>query len=243
MVLLGMWQQGVFNSDSQAVTRVVHLEPAGLVVYDGATPQIEVTLHNTGTGLAVLESATIAVRRVAALKQCFSSGVIPLGGTYTVPLPANPRAGEVIQAPLHEQVAANTADRFQLSLGTPDKNTASTINLLQLDVAIAHDRSSRPIRLGSVLIAAPVVPRPDGYFMTRRQLSPGNIESESQVLPDTGHSLYEELAPCWRANRLRLKEMVALEGVRSSALQAATAEAIMPPPPVAGKRAPRLLDG
>ncbi len=62
VVLLAMWQQGVFSSDSKAVTRVVRLEPAGLVVYNtphgAAAPQIEVTLHNTGTGLAVLESAT-----------------------------------------------------------------------------------------------------------------------------------------------------------------------------------------
>jgi hypothetical protein len=64
-------QQGFFSGDRQAVTRVVHLEPASLVAYnayDGAAPQIEVTLHNTGTGLAVLESATVSVRRVAVLR-------------------------------------------------------------------------------------------------------------------------------------------------------------------------------
>jgi hypothetical protein len=238
-----MWQQGVFGSDSQVVTRIAQLEPAGLVAYnayDGAAPQLEVTLHNTGTGLAVLESANVLVHRVAVLRKCFSAGVVPLGGTYTVPIPAKPRAGEIIQAPLHEQVAANSADRFRLSLGTPGARTAS-INLLQLDISIVHDHSSTPIRLGPVLIATPIVPDPDGYFLTRRQLSRGVIESEAYIFPATGRSLYEDLAPCWRINGLRLKEMAALKGARSSTLQTATTEVIMPPTPAAGKRVPRPL--
>lgn len=243
-VLIAIWQQGVFGSDSQVATRMVHLEPAGLVTYnahDGAAPQIEITLHNTGTGLAVLESVNISVRRVAVLPQCFSAGVIPLGGAYTVQIPAKPHAGEIIQAPLHEQVAGNSADRFRLALGTPNDRTSSTINLLQLNIAIAYDHSAAPIRLGPVLIAAPRVPNPDGYFMTRQQLSRGDIESEKYIFPTTGRSLYEALAPCWRTNGLRLKEMVALKGARSSALQMATAEVIMPPMPAAGKRVPPPL--
>ncbi len=126
-------------------------------------------------------------------------------------------------------------------MGTPGEGTASTINLLQLEIAIAHDRRAVPIRLGPVLVATPTVPDEDGYFLTRRQLSRGFIESNAHVFPASGRSLYEELAPCWRINGLRLNEMVALKGVRSSSLQTAAAEVIKPPPPAPGKQVPRPL--
>lgn len=223
---------------SNAAKPTRHLESVGLIVYNrnglsgpgpgSKQPDVEVLLHNTGNSLSVVRALLVKVRGVAQLTRCFSAGAIPLSGTYDVTLPETPKLNETVEAPLHEELAADQPDRFRLSIGTPGQSTLSNIDLLQLELSLLHDSSTVPVKLGTVLIAAPLVPAEQGYFLSKAMGLPGHGTVFGEINSHTGRTFYTEVAPCWRANELKLKQMLALAGQRSGELATVGSELVLP---------------
>lgn len=142
----------------RAVAQKVDLEDVALTVYNGVPgervrgtsgePELEVTLHNVGNQLSVARSVRIKVQEVAVLKHCYSAGVMPLGGRYGITLPASLTPGQVVEVPIHEQLAAEEADRFKLPISVVGRAAVARIYLLRLGVSLLHDIDRRPLPLG-----------------------------------------------------------------------------------------------
>ncbi len=155
---------------------------------------------------------------------------MPLGGRYDITLPASPEPGQAIEAPIHEQLAAEEANRFKLTMTVAGQAVLSRIYLVRLDLSLLHDVDGRPLPLGEVIMALPAVPKEEGFYLTPRLLTPAYRAMHSREEEEFGFSFYNSLAPCWRSNGLALKKMLAHTGQRSAGLQKAATEAVIPTP-------------
>jgi hypothetical protein len=217
---------GSGDSSHALSARAPHLQPVDLVVSDrrGDT-QLEVILHNVGTGRSIVKEARFRILHVARLTLCASQGDLPLSERYNVLLPSDATPGQVITAPIHEQLASDEADRFALSLAVSGEVNIKTFKLpehiyiFQLDLSLLRDVDSARIDLGKVLIALPTIPLVDEYFETEEHDTAAFRAARTRLF---GARYLAEHESCWRANALELKRVLALPGMRSPELTDAT---------------------
>ncbi len=220
--------------------REAGLRSVGLTVNNNATGRqqgqgIELLLQNTGTGRSVVSEAQIEVKRLDRLPLCFTQGELPLSERYGALLPSDARPGEVVKAPLHQQLAADRADRFELALGLdPDpaeldvEGKLPGVYLFELDVSVSSDGKERPLEVGKALVSLPELPTPFGVYLwspsTPRFLATnfGNPDGRS------AEELWSAYMPCWRKNTAALRRALAQLAARSPSMEALGREIVTP---------------
>jgi hypothetical protein len=209
------------------------LRLVNLVVYNNRNrPRVEVILQNHGQERSIVKEALVRVLHVAQLALCASQGELPLSETYNVLLPSSAKPGQAIATPIHEQLAGDEADRFDLSFAISGESSVNTfkpperIYVLQLELALRHDTDPKPIPLGDVVLALPTVPSAGEYFETREHKAPA---FRAWAASTFGANYYAEHEACWRANTLKLKPVLALPGKRSAELTSANSQLVLLP--------------
>ena len=76
--------------------------------------QIYFSLRNTGNQLAIITGLKLQVQQFAQLPECYSSGSLGTTGWSTAGLPESPSPGEVVTVPVSQQVAPDSADKFEI---------------------------------------------------------------------------------------------------------------------------------
>jgi hypothetical protein len=217
---------GPSSPDLQGISLVVRND-----VDSDRKPGLEVLLDNAGMGRSVISGATVEVLRMDPLPLCFTQGELPLGGHYGAQLSTEAEPGEVVEVPLHQQLAADEADRFLIALGLTgdeegDGGELPGLYLFELDVSLTHDGAPRPLHLGRALVSLPAPPYRSTYFWgddTARFLrtylhSDGLSEREFWAVP----------MRCWTANTEALRRGLSGSAARSPQLAAIGAELVTP---------------
>lgn len=239
------------GGDSPPAPSLAQVEPVDLVVHNGgateAPPRLEILLHNIGDKRAVLSRANIEIRRVGLLRQCFSQGDLPLSTTYAATLPANAAPGHVVQAPLHEQLGGDEADRFAIGLGVradPAKSSYSMggkqnlpgLYLFEVAISLISDEGGQPLSVGRALVSLPVAPEPFGFYWDRPTMEQlvqydREVERNRKAAGDPTSSPPWPPAwtkKCWLANTKTLRGMLAADAERSPTLTAVGNSIITP---------------
>lgn len=207
----------------EATPRPARLEVVDLSVREVEGPyehrsRLEVTLHNEGGRLVVIDGAQVEVRQVRAVRSCFAQASLPVSNRYGALLPTDAEPGDSIEVPLHQQVGADAADRFRIVLGadagTDDELTATY--LFDLEVSLLNDGPRSPLPLGRVLVMLPSIPRSGQYYWTETTAETIN----RAFRPDDELLRYFERKslPCWHANTAILRRLLAAHALRSDQL-------------------------
>jgi hypothetical protein len=225
------WSQGRDSTTSdQAVTGAPSPKPdLRLVAVEvlntsqgGATPALQVKLHNQGSARVVVHGASIEVERAVPLDQCHNQGELPLSGTYDVSLPTSVSAVEV---PLNQQLGPDEADRFALRFGFddetlgrgPERGGASRSYVVQIRVSLhTDDQRHKVVSLGEFVFG---VPLPPGAVT---QYWPASLENVRAVdlVPQFGEDFpWDDHMECWQTNTERLRAVLNESGSRSETMR------------------------
>lgn len=237
------------GGDSPTTSSRAHVKPVDLVVHNGVyadnPPRLEIILHNTGAKRAVVSRANIEIRRVGLLRQCFSQGELPLSTTYAATLPANAAVGDVVQAPLHEQLGDDEADRFAIELGVRADPASSSYSmggrqslaglyLFEIAISMVSDEGAQPLSVGRALVSLPSAPEPVGFYWDHASL--GSLKQYSLTEARSREELGDSLPPwpspytkkCWLSNTRTLRSMLSSQTKRSPTLEVIGTSIITP---------------
>jgi len=170
--------------------------------------QIYFSLRNTGNQLAIITGLKLQVQQFAQMPECYSSGSLGTTGWSTVGLPGSPSTGEVVTVPVSQQVAPDSADKFEVSIHV--SRTARGIHIYRLQSWVIYDKQVA-LKAGYLLASLPVEPQDGGYYWTREdQADPGRLKPFTADLQSLSH--------CLIANSKRLRAILSLPGDRSAGL-------------------------
>ncbi|MGE5280939.1 MAG: hypothetical protein ACM3N0_01205 [Chloroflexota bacterium] len=223
----GAWLLPRLASDQSLPSSLMpsaHMALVDTVVKDnvGSYPshsRLEVILHNTGGRLAVVNRAQVTILKVQALPLCFTQGDLPVSNTYGVLLSASAQPGDVVTIPLHQQLRADEADRFGISLGVEsgDGKSLQGVYLFEIEVSLQSDEPEGSLNVGRVLVALP-----DALIAPVYYLAEGSAEMLNQYYNADGEPAREAWAgpmPCWRSNAAVLRRILAGPAIRSHELE------------------------
>jgi hypothetical protein len=177
--------------------------------------RLEVMLHNTGGRLVVIDAMRFEIKHVYVLPQCASQGSLEVTHVYGVPLPRNAKPGQVIRAPLHQQVGPDEADRFAVSLSTERSRARTEVYLFDLRVSLLNDGPQSPLPIGRVLVSLPGMPNEGQYYWVRDTAA--FLRQWASTDP-SALDLWRMSMSCWRSNTKILRRALRGSGARSIAL-------------------------
>jgi hypothetical protein len=202
-----------------------NLKVVDLVVLNGTdwerSPEIQVTLHNTGTQRSIIKRALFRIQSLAALPVCHTAGELLVSNRYDVALPTTLPKDEVpVEKPVSQQLGPDEADRFAFTLSVPQSVETHTVYLYQLQIDFLHDTDSTPLNAGNVLLALPGAPGRHGLeFWGKGAASNGKVTRASF---DAAYSHLgadqATVRSCLDSNTAELRWMLTLEGARSEEL-------------------------
>jgi hypothetical protein len=176
---------------------------------DESSPQIDITVRNSGKEPALLTQARITIEDSARLAVCeYNSGdVVASGKDYAVALPVLPTPREdVVYRPLHQEVEPGAADRFRILFRVSDPGQESFLYAVRVEL-IAE--GGEPVEAGRFVLGlpAPIVQNP--------RILPEGKDIPS-VYPD------QRLGSTWclRRNLAGLERLLSQPGKRSPAVAA-----------------------
>jgi hypothetical protein len=231
------------GDDGPPAPSLARVEPVDLVVHNSRfgepPPRLEILLHNTGGRRAVISRARIEIRRVGLLRQCVSQGDLPLSTTYAATLPAAATPGDVVEAPLHEQLGADEAGRFAITLGVRADPTSSGYSsegrkslaglyLFELAVSLVSDEGGRPVDVGRALVSLPSAPDPPRFYWNSGSVA--SLEQFNRAMDRITESDWPPpaTANCWISNTRILRGMLSADAKRSPTLEAVAAGIVTP---------------
>ncbi|HEX7280114.1 MAG TPA: hypothetical protein VF255_10890 [Solirubrobacterales bacterium] len=158
-------------------------EDSRLLQTKASTPQLDISVLNTGKNPARLTEARITIVDSAYLPICeYGVGdMTPISWRYAVELPALPLPSErIVPRPLHQEVPPGEVDRFKLFFRAPSSGLDDFVYALR--VALVADDGEAPVDAGAVVIGLPdaVLPgemilpygsRPFGGYRDKRLMS------------------------------------------------------------------------
>jgi hypothetical protein len=208
------------------------LERIDLIARNGLPPNrpaLELLVHNVGRGRSVVSRARIEVVRVYQLPLCFTQGELPISNRYGVLLPEDSEPGSVVEAPIHQQVPDDRADRFVIDLGVapadPESNRLDGLYLFEVEVSLIHDGAAPPLSMGRALVSLDEPPFTTEYVLKEGDFA--RLEQEYVALSPPRQAWASQL-PCWQANARTLRRADRSEATRSRQLQTIMDSAVIP---------------
>jgi hypothetical protein len=175
----------------------------------GFVDQVYFSLRNTGSQLAIVTGLRLEVQQFLSLKECFSAGSLLTTGWSRASLPVDPKLGTVVTVPESQQLAPDSADKFEVSLHV--NNVTRGLQLYRLHAWVLYDKQAAPVDARDLLVALPLEPQDGGYFWSRQdQADPGRLRPFTASL--------QQLSQCLIGNSQRLRTMLSLPGARSAGL-------------------------
>jgi len=227
---------GEESSDAKQAAGPARLERIDLIPRNGdasVEPSLELMVHNAGLDSSVVSRARLEVLAVHRLPLCYTQGDLPLSEGYDVQLPGDAAQGDVVEAPLHQQIQPGGNDRFRIDFGVDDKGGEEGrpfpgVHLFELGVALVHDGLTDPLPMGNVLLSIPELPRGDGGYY----LGVGDLalleDSYNAYGYYTPREMWSRNMPCWTANAEALIDIADSSAARSSQMEVVLREAIVP---------------
>lgn len=215
------------NLVTGAVSHAAHGGPAPNIEVDSVTAQyvpshngiparpvkLDFEIRNTGDQLAIIKAAKVTVQQFAALPVCFSGGALVSTGTYHAFLPVNSASGKSVEIPMAQQIAPDSADRFDVTLGLPPKNHSGDIYVYRLHIGLLYNNSDVPADAGEAVMALPVAPY-SGYFWTRE------FAAHPTVIPSVIGGPIPVVNRCLVNNSRKLHGILTMAGARPAQLGA-----------------------
>lgn len=168
--------------------------------------QVYFSLRNIGNQLAIITGVKLQVQQYAQLYECYSAGSLATTGWSSVNLPTDPAPGTLVTVPVSQQMAPDSADKFEVSLHVP--KTALGLNVYRLHVWVLYDQQV-PLSAGYLVVSLPQQPQDGGYFWSRTD------QANPSILQPFAPSV-KVLSQCLIKNSTRLHAIVSLSGARSS---------------------------
>jgi len=188
--------------------RPAEMTSGGFLQSRASTPQVDLTLRNTGDRDVFLTKARISVDDSAWLPVCIvpGAGPVPIAGRYSLMLPFLPRAGErVVAKTLHDEVPAGGADRIKLFFQAPQ--VGEDDNLYALHVELLTDGGEGPIDGGRFLLGVPDAPQRNGEV----------LPEDSYLLRQGGiYGGRSASVWCYRHNLAEVRRILARPGRRTA---------------------------
>jgi hypothetical protein len=201
------------------------LEVVDLVVLNGTnwerSPEIQVTLHNTGSQRSIIKRALFRIQSITAISVCLTEGELLVSKNYDVSLPITVRKGDApVEKPVSQQLGPDEADRFAFTLSAPQSAETHASYIYQLQIEFLRDTESTPLIAGNVLVALPGAPGRHGLeFWSKGEASNGKVTRASF---DAAYSYLGSdqatVRSCLDSNTSKLRRILALDGVRSEEL-------------------------
>lgn len=166
------------------------------------------SLRNTGNQLAIITGVKLEVEKFAQLPECYSAGSLGTTGWSSVSLPADPNRGAVVTVPESQQIAPDSADKFEVSLHIA--KAARGLQVYRLQAWVLYDNQV-PLNAGDLIVSLPVEPEDGGYFWSRTdQADPNSLKP---FVSDV-----KALSQCLISNSNSLHSILSLPGARSAGL-------------------------
>lgn len=166
------------------------------------------SLRNTGSELAIVTGLKLQVQQFALLHECYSSGSLGTTGWSTLNLPANPSPGDVVTVPVSQQMAPDSADKFEVTIHV--SKAALGAHFYRFHAWVIYDKQVA-LNAGYLLASLPIEPQDGGYYWTRDdQADPSRLKPFTTDLQSLSH--------CLIANSKRLHAILSLPGNRSAGL-------------------------
>lgn len=166
--------------------------------------RVDMTLLNTGSGVAVINDAQLVIDQFVTLPICASQGYLNTSHAYSGTMPVDPKPGQVINIPLSEEIAANDADRFDLLFGLPHNKLSGNVYLYRVQLYLTYNVNTGPIDVGNLLVDLPVLPAAgeyywDSYYSAQPGIISGMVAASyipeyKRCVTSNTHALYSVLS-------------------------------------------------
>lgn len=181
---------------------------------DDTAPQVDVTVRNSGSAPAWIQSARITVLDGARLPTCLYAGGIgdrvPQSKPYRVTLPELPMVGErVLRRPLHEEVLAGEAYRVALAFQPRDNWLMN--HLFAFRVELLTEAPRQVLDVGSFVLAVSDPVTRDGRALPENAEALRGPDATTDRLASTW---------CFRRNLAEMRRVLAHPGGRSAQTEA-----------------------
>jgi hypothetical protein len=206
------------DSITNTSLRGASLKVVDLVVLNGTDwdrpPEVQITLHNTGSQRSIIKRALFRIQTVAALPICHTAGELLVSKNYDITLPTTqPEDAAPVEKPVSQQLGPDEADRFAFSFATPERVGEPAVYLYQLQIEFLYDTQSTPLRVGNVIVAAPGAPGRHGLEFWRE-----GQEAKFDAAYSHLGAYKATVRSCLDSNTSKLRRTLALDGARSEEL-------------------------
>jgi hypothetical protein len=180
----------------------------GFLQSRATTPQVDLTVRNTGSKPALLTNARITVDDGAWLPVCIvpGAGPVPIAGRYPVSLPFLPNRGErTVEKTLHDEVPAGGVDRLKIYFQAPKAGEDDSVYALHIE--LDTDGAVGSVDAGRFVLGVPGPVSRSGELLPEDNslLTSGGIE------PNRVASAW-----CYRHNLSELRRVLGRRGRRTA---------------------------
>jgi hypothetical protein len=189
----------------------VDLVNGGFLQTRGSTPQLDITVRNTGKKPTLLTGVTIEVVDSGRLAVCdyHTGDAVAASRKYAVELPVLPlRSENVVTHPLHQEIDAGDVDRFKVLFRVPGSGEANYV--YALSVALVAENSDKAVDVGRFILGVPEAVNRGGRILPEGP-RPFGVLNDGERLMSTW---------CARRNLSVLRRLLRQPGKRSSSMGA-----------------------
>lgn len=183
----------------------------GFLQTRGSTPQLDITVRNTGKNPTLLTGVKIRIVDSGRLAICdyHSGDAVAASRKYAVELPVLPlRSERVVMHPLHQEIGAGDVDRFKVLFRVPDSGEENYV--YALDVALVAENSDKAVDLGRFVLGVPETVNRGGRILPEGPRPFSVLNSREQLMSTW----------CARRNLAELRRLLRQPGKRASSMAA-----------------------
>lgn len=115
---------------------------------------VQITVRNASNQVSVVHDVELRILKQGQMRFCREAGgYLPVSASYEVSIPATAEEGTVVPVALSQEIAPQTADRFQITLG-PDERSSSA-KLYWLEVSLRRNGEPELMIAGTAVVATP----------------------------------------------------------------------------------------